>query len=213
MSASSPVNPSTRNLAHVSPHYTPWTRVLTSPHTRVSICAIDECPVHLHRQTRPKRDDGDIGSDSRYAQFFRFMRSKADDSRPMRFQILHLGAKLSIWSGEEKLVADQGVEGRNVGAELCYAKCRLEIDELGVDGSHRDAFHHGTLGTRHGDTQPSALTAATRCWPDRYPEAHGAGLLLPNARPCAPERGRRTAGPGSTFPPGAAPYRAIRRYT
>ena len=60
------------------------------------------------------------------------MRVKAHYARLMRFQVLCLGPECAIWTREEQVVVDQGIEGGDVGVELRGTQSRLERDDLGV---------------------------------------------------------------------------------
>ncbi len=134
---------------------------LASPHTSVPIQPAHHLSRDFNREASAECRDGNVCPNSPDAKLLRLMHAEADDARCVRLQVLRLGPKLPVWSGEQKIFANQLRQGVYVRGELCGSDSCLEGDNFRIRLTDQDGVHGGNIGVRHGHSVRT--TRAIRC--------------------------------------------------
>jgi hypothetical protein len=106
--------------------------VLACPDARVTERAVDNRPTHFNPETRAKRSDRDIRTDSPNVKLLRFVRAKTNRTCGVCVEIRRLRSDAAIGASEQELVRDESIERRDVGVQLRVANPCFALDDLRV---------------------------------------------------------------------------------
>ena len=129
----------------MSADYAPRAPFLARPYSSVAISTSRDFPRNFHNQSRTERSDRDVLPNASNAQFLRFVRAKANNSRRVGIEILCFGSELTLRAGEQKAIGDQTIESRHVRRELRRAQLGLERSDFGVRVRVQHPFYSSGL--------------------------------------------------------------------
>jgi hypothetical protein len=109
--------------------------LLTRPHSRIAIGALNGGPIDLDNEARSKGDDCYIGTDAANAQLSGLVTTNAHHAGLVGREVLRLGAQLPVWARKEKILGDESIERVDISRELCPSQVGFESYDFWIRGS------------------------------------------------------------------------------